>query len=1093
MEKNILYIVTTITLLLCANLSFSQTLQLGTLSSFEAYTGAGAVTNQGTFTGNVGSNLGIITGFTPPAFTGTVYNGDAATAQARIDLLSVYIDLSNLFVTHPGTHAAVFGGGETITPGVYSIPTAGSLGGTLTLNGEGDPNAIFIIQFQGAFTVGVGSSISLSNEARAANVFWIAEGAIDIAANSVIKGTLIAHPGAISFAVNCTIEGRILTSEGAITIAAGGVAIIPAGINTIPILCLSSSTPAAAVDVLGSVTDYALFTSAGAVSHTGSTSGIVGNIGSHDGAITGFGTSTHVGSFSNADIVTAQAVRDLDNAYVQLMLLPNTVLSHTPAFGNGEILSAGVYSIPGAGSLAGTITLDGQNDSDAIFVFKFAGAFTTGAQSKVVLINGARSCNVFWIGGAGVTTGAISMGAFSSIKGTLLAHAGANNMGASGNLDGRMLSTAGAISIGSDFTVYTKSVSLCCPVPFSWLGLNIDWYDPKNWCGGLVPLATSTPVLIPFTVNQPIINNSGADIDISGQLTLEKMATLTLQAGPALKMLNTSEVITDNGAVIILEPNANYNNLGSGIPTLEVKQLITGNKGWRMIGSPVSTNYGNFLDNFETQGFPGSTNPSLQSNVLWWDETDKGTTLQSWRQPSNLSDASPTGQGHYFYIFNGAAKPSPVTGNYTDILPLTMSTTGTEVNLSSGFFDFGITFTARDTNMIAQVDKLIEVNQADEGFNLIANPTASMLDWDAGSGWTKTNMDASIYVWDPATSSFLTWNGTTGTLEDGLIAPYQGFWVRSNAASPSLLLTGNGAKTLTNPSIYSRKIGIEEPSVIHLEVNGENLQAETFISFGEDGLEGTDPKDAYQLESLAEDWLLLYSYGSINKRSPLVINHLDPLDGNKKVIPLHLAASSSGKPINGSYLMNWTLPTNLPAEVTVILMDHISQKAIDMRKESAHAFSFEAPRLPNARTGKTSDPLAIPQAVVFQSPYETGEVNTNARKVSDKPQRPFTILISGKANEEIGYLADLPKLFGPVPNPFNAQTKIRFYLPETQNAEIQITDMLGQVVGSFPSDRYKAGIHELEWIPSTIQIPHGMYVIRLGTESYQVSQKLIKN
>lgn len=1092
MGKNILCIVTAITLVLCSNLSYGQTLQLGTLSSFEAFTGAGAVTNSGTFTGDVGSNLGIITGFTPPAFTGTVYNGDAATAQARVDLLSIYIDLSNIFVTHPGTHAAAFGVGETITPGVYSIPGAGSVGGTITLNGEGNPDAVFIIHFQGAFTVGAGSTIILSNGTRAANVFWIAEGAIDIAANSVIKGTLFSHPGAISFAVNCTIEGRILASEGAITIAAGGVAIIPFGTTTIPIVCISSSPPAAAVDVLGSVSDFALFTSAGAVAHTG-TSGIVGDIGSHAGAISGFGTSTHVGSFYNADAVTAQAVLDLENAYVQLMLLPNTVLSHTPAFGSGETLNAGVYSIIGAGSLAGTITLDGQNNPDAIFVFKFGGAFTTAAQSKVILTNGARSVNVFWIGGAGVATGAISMGAFSFMKGTLLAHAGANNMGASGNLEGRMLSTAGAVGIGSNFTVYTRPLSTCCPIPFSWLGLTMDWYDPQNWCGGLVPMATSTPVLIPLTANQPIINILGADIDISGQLTLEEMATLTLQAGPALKMLNTSEVITNNGALIILEPDANYNNLGLGTPTLEVRQLMTGNKGWRMIGSPVSTNYGDFLESFETQGFSGSTNPSLQPNIVWWDETDKGTSLQSWRQPANLSDAVPSGRGHYFYIFNGAAKPSPATGNYADVLPLILSTTGSEVNLTNGIFDFGVTFTARDTNLVAQADTLIEVNQADEGFNLIANPTASTLDWNALSGWTKTNIDESIYVWDPATATFLTWNGSIGSLGSGLIAPFQGFWARTNAASPSLQLTGNAVKTLTNKTFYGRILTTQAPSVIHLQLTGENLNAESFISFGVDGVPEIDSKDAYQLESLAEDWLLLYSYGSLKTKTPLVINNQGTLDGNTKVIPLHLVASKAGQPINGNYLMNWTLPTDLPAEVTILLMDHISQKAIDMRKESAYAFSFQAPRVPNARTAKSFDPLAIPQAVIFQSPYETGEVNPNARKAAGKPERPFTLFISGNTTGEIGYLPDLPMLFGPAPNPFINQTKIRFYLPETRKAEIQITDMMGQVVGSFPSEVYGAGIHELDWIPSAIQLRHGPYVIRLITDHYQMSQKLIKN
>ena len=587
---------------------------------------------------------------------------------------------------------------------------------------------------------------------------------------------------------------------------------------------------------------------------------------------------------------------------------------------------------------------------------------------------------------------------------------------------------------------------------------------------------------------------SGNITPVSTAVILSNPNTLTLNTGKIMEILATGSFTTSGASSkLLLAPGANYLNRSTSNPRLEVLQLFTGVKGWRLVGSPAPSTYATMTLGFETQGFPGSTNPSLQPNLLWWDETDKGTTLQGWRKPTNLSITVPAGRGHYFYIFNGAAKPAPTTGNFTDVLPLTMSITGSEVNLASGIFDFGVSYTARDTNLVAQAGNLIEVNQADRGFNLIANPTASMLDWDASTGWAKTNMDASIYVWDPATSSFLTWNGTTGTLENGQIAPYQGFWVRSNAASPSLRLTGNGAKTLINKAFYGRTIATEEPSVIHLQVNGENLQAESFISFGADGLEGVDPKDAYQLESLAEDWLLLYTYGSINKKTPLMINHLDPLNGNEKVIPLQLAASKSGNPINGSYLMNWTLPTDLPAEVTVTLMDHISQKAIDMRKESAHAFTFKAPKLPNARIGKSFDPLAIPQAVVLQSPYETGEVSPNSRTVAGNPQRPFTIFISGKVNREIGYLADLPKLFGPVPNPFSNKTKIRFYLPETQKAEIQITDMLGQVVGSFPSEVYNLGIHELDWIPSTIQLPHGMYVIRLSTDNYQVSQKLIKN
>ena len=140
MKKKLLFRAITFMLLLFPTVTFSQTLELGTLSSFEAYTGVGAVTNSGTFTGDVGTNNGIISGFgSPPSFNGTIHNNNALTVQARIDLLRVYIHLSDIFVTHPGTHAPAFGSGETITSGVYSIGGAGSIAGTLTLDGGGEP------------------------------------------------------------------------------------------------------------------------------------------------------------------------------------------------------------------------------------------------------------------------------------------------------------------------------------------------------------------------------------------------------------------------------------------------------------------------------------------------------------------------------------------------------------------------------------------------------------------------------------------------------------------------------------------------------------------------------------------------------------------------------------------------------------------------------------------------------------------------------------------------------------------------------------------------------------------------------------------
>jgi hypothetical protein len=479
------FAVLAITLISFSNEGTAQTLQLGTLSSFEAYTGAGAVTNNGTATGDAGTNDGIISGSGfGTGYSGTTQNNNALTVQARIDLLKVYIHLDDIFVTYPSTHAPAFGGGETITPGVYSIGGAGSIGGTLTLDGGGDSNAFFIIKFEGAFTVGANSKIILSNGTRAANVFWISQGAISVAAGCAIKGTLFAHPGAVTLGVDSTIDGRLLTSEGAITIATRGKADLPSGPIAIPIKCLGNCASSALGDVLGSVGSFGLFTSLGAVANA-ATSALVGDIGTNGGAISGFGTSTHVGSFYKENAVTVKAKEDLDKAYTTLMGLANTVTDHVAAFGGGETIAPGIYAIAGAGSLAGTLTLDGGGDSNAVFVFKFAGAFSVAAQSRVILTNGARRCNIFWIGGAGVATGAVSIGTFTYMKGTVISHGGACTMAANGSMEGRMLSTGGAIGFSTG-VLYNDTLCFNTPDP-----------TPSPVAAPITPTVITPPVITP--------------------------------------------------------------------------------------------------------------------------------------------------------------------------------------------------------------------------------------------------------------------------------------------------------------------------------------------------------------------------------------------------------------------------------------------------------------------------------------------------------------------------------------------------------------------------------------------------------------------
>ena len=150
---------------------------------------------------------------------------------------------------------------------------------------------------------------------------------------------------------------------------------------------------------LGTIINFVMFTSNGALANTG-VSTIVGDVGSDLGIISGFGSATVTGTINNANVITAQAKIDLQNAYTQLISVPPTMTLHPPAFGAGEILNAGVYSILGAGSLGGNITLDGLGDTSAVFIFRFGGAYAIGAASTVILINGAKACHVYWVDAA---------------------------------------------------------------------------------------------------------------------------------------------------------------------------------------------------------------------------------------------------------------------------------------------------------------------------------------------------------------------------------------------------------------------------------------------------------------------------------------------------------------------------------------------------------------------------------------------------------------------------------------------------------------------------------------------------------------------
>lgn len=250
------------------------------------------------------SNNLLLPGMTLTPSVGTymvLFNAQVAsrnpfsTTQGITDLNNLY---QNLMATTGGvSHGLVFGNNEILLPGVYDVTGALSFSGTLTLDGNNEPNALFIIRSTGAITTGAHTIVNLINNAKASNVFWVSEGAISSTDPTTLKGILIANNAAVSLGANTNLEGKMFSTIGALSIGASCVVNTSVGISSFN---------------LGVLNSFAMFTNNVAVS-TDAVGEVTGDIGTGIGAITGF--TNHTGTiypantvFDNADIISSDVI-----------------------------------------------------------------------------------------------------------------------------------------------------------------------------------------------------------------------------------------------------------------------------------------------------------------------------------------------------------------------------------------------------------------------------------------------------------------------------------------------------------------------------------------------------------------------------------------------------------------------------------------------------------------------------------------------------------------------------------------------------------------------------------------------------------------
>jgi hypothetical protein len=157
-----------------------------------------------------------VTGFPPGTVNGTIHAADPAAAQAQLDLTTAYNDAAGRTVDAITVAGDL--GGQTLAPGVYkSTSTLAISSGDLTLDAQGDANAVFIFQMGSTLTTTVDRKVILSGGARAANVFWLVGSSATLGTGSVFKGNILAM-ASITAAAGAEVEGRLLARTAAVSL-----------------------------------------------------------------------------------------------------------------------------------------------------------------------------------------------------------------------------------------------------------------------------------------------------------------------------------------------------------------------------------------------------------------------------------------------------------------------------------------------------------------------------------------------------------------------------------------------------------------------------------------------------------------------------------------------------------------------------------------------------------------------------------------------------------------------------------------------------------------------------------------------------------
>ena len=461
---------------------------------------------------------------------------------------------------------------------------------------------------------------------------------------------------------------------------------------------------------------------------------------------------------------------------------------------------------------------------------------------------------------------------------------------------------------------------------------------------------------------------------------------------------------------------------------------VFGESSFRMFSSPVSgLIYEDLLEELWTQGAEGSDNPNSNPNI-WTFENE-------WNSVTDFSaDALAAGQGFLMYVY------ADTDFDGVDDLPVIISIDG------------------------EHQQSAVSVSSEPSAWNMMGNPYGLAVDISQMVSDNDGRFNKTVYALDQDNPGYKFHNGNIGTIDDGEIKPFEGFWIQATESGNTFQFTEQSIKkgSIDIPAGTSRD-GSNGHAVFTF-TNG-TYSSSTYLSFTPEGEINLDPADADRLVPMSLVEHLTSMIYESNKS--LAINNL-PSDLTTDLtmdmdVMMLTPDDDNGYATQAEQIeFTWDI-SNLPEGITLGLTDNVTGQAIHLTEGVSTGIS-----------------------TVNKGSFETSGGFMGTYPVVGESQFTLTIYGITTAAVEDELLPDHVTLNGAYPNPFNPSTIISFDLRDADMVSLDIFDITGRQVATLVNEYMVPGNHQVSWNPGNLS--SGLYLVNLvvGIETFNQKITYIK-